>query len=281
MLFCCTFKCQTHISWKMTFVVCFLYFRLQRTADRLSKTPVLREGGTLQSEAPTPESLSDAEAEEWAEQCSCCWPPLLSSCFPNRLQALSLVLLIPFLNYSSQVIVSSCCTETFCCSVNVTFTSKTNTSHLHKHNSGSHSSAVPDRRWADVGGEQPRAEVLEGFLHSLKETVIPVTVISRQHQWATYHRLNEMLLQYTSKHEVFIENKPTAALVLCGDGDHKLLLPLCQKCSSLAGMMFKPIKTRSDDKASISIVYRGAIEGMDEFVEDLLFCKMDEILRPK
>lgn len=48
----------------MTFVVCFLYFRLQRTADRLSKTPVLREGGTLQSEAPTPESLSDAEAEE-------------------------------------------------------------------------------------------------------------------------------------------------------------------------------------------------------------------------
>lgn len=46
-------------------------------------------------------------------------------------------------------------------------------------------------------------------------------------------------------------------------------------------MMFKPIKTRSDDKASISIVYRGAIEGMDEFVEDLLFCKMDEILRPK
>lgn len=90
-----------------------------------------------------------------------------------------------------------------------------------------------------------------------------------------------MLLQYTSKHEVFIENKPTAALVLCGDGDHKLLLPVCQKCSSLAGMMFKPIKTRSDDKASISIVYRGAIEGMDEFVEDLLFCKMDEILRPK
>lgn len=33
-----------------------------------------------------------------------------------------------------------------------------------------------------------------------------------------------------------------------------------------------------DDKASSPI---GAIEGMCEFVEDLLFCKMDEILRPK
>lgn len=81
-----------------------------------------------------------------------------SSCFSNRLQALSLVLLIPFLTYSSRVIVSSCCTETLCCSATVTFTSKTNTSHLHKHNSGSRSSAGPDCRWA-VGGEQPRAEV--------------------------------------------------------------------------------------------------------------------------
>jgi len=51
-------------------------------------------------------------------------PPLLS-CFFNQLQALSLVLVIPFLNYFSQVIVSSCCKEIFSHRVTMTFISKT------------------------------------------------------------------------------------------------------------------------------------------------------------
>lgn len=59
-----------------------------------------------------------------AKQWLCEQPPLLS-CFSKRLRALSLVLVIPFLNYFSQVIVSSCCTEIFSHRVTVTLVSQT------------------------------------------------------------------------------------------------------------------------------------------------------------
>lgn len=64
-----------------------------------------------------------AEGGTRAELCSCCTTAPLA--LPERLRALSLLLVIPCLNCCSQVIVSSCCSEMFSHRVTITLDSQT------------------------------------------------------------------------------------------------------------------------------------------------------------
>lgn len=105
----------------------------------------------------------------WQNNVSAREPPLLSFCFSNRLQALSLVLVIPFLNYFSQVIVSSCCREIFSHRVTMTFISKTKAPPI------VHRKYIAKLLCPQIPGELTEQgntadEVLEGFLLCLKET---------------------------------------------------------------------------------------------------------------
>lgn len=66
----------------------------------------------------------------------------------NRLQALSLVLVIPFLSCCSQVIVSSCCTEIVSRRVTITFISQTKAPLF------TYRKSVPEHLWPPGPGEE-------------------------------------------------------------------------------------------------------------------------------
>lgn len=157
-IFCSLYSVrQAEGSHQVTFLVCFLPFR-SADSNRDRSWILLFQDTWAQSPCQKhPEWCVDGRG--WGnEQNSVSAGATAPLVLPKRLQALSLLLVIPFLNCCSQVIVSSCCSEIFSHRVTITFNSQTKAplftdrKSVPKHLQPPHS-----------GGEGARQVRLEGF----------------------------------------------------------------------------------------------------------------------
>lgn len=104
---------------------------------------------------PGPSCVCMAEAGERSKALFLLEPPRPLR-FAERLQALSPVLVIPFLNCCSQVIVSSCCTEIFSHRVTITFISQTKAPLF------TYRKPIPKHLWLLCPGEEGKGQVRLG-----------------------------------------------------------------------------------------------------------------------